>query len=112
MIRKINTEKHEYIFTCYVYDNSRSWGHDCILNRDGYQIGHNRIRYYNRTWESYQFQSVMMGLIYDLIEQEKQTALNDWKERTGRKRSTKKEKEKIYSESQQVQELINVYNQL
>lgn len=51
------------------YETSRSWGHKAHLYRvrtpeqDDLLIESEKIRYYNRTWESYQFQCVMQSVV-------------------------------------------------
>lgn len=46
-----------------VYSNSRAWGHEVRAIYHGNEIAKNRVRYYNRTWEAYQFQSAWGGLL-------------------------------------------------
>jgi hypothetical protein len=45
------------------YETRNSWGHKAWLYLDGNEIAFNRARYYNRTWESYKYQSVMQGAV-------------------------------------------------
>lgn len=51
------------------YRTSRSWGHKAHLYRvrtpeyNDELIESDKIRYYNRTWEAYEFQSIMYSLI-------------------------------------------------
>lgn len=44
--------------------------HKCTLFRDGREVISTSIHYLNRTWESYQYQSVMRKAVGILIEQE------------------------------------------
>ena len=44
---------------CETYETRYSWGHKAYLLRDGKQIDYKKITYYNRTWESYQFESIL-----------------------------------------------------
>ena len=46
-----------------VYSNSRAWGHEVKAFYHGREIAKNRIRYYNRTWERFEFESAWMGLV-------------------------------------------------
>lgn len=48
---------------CAVYDNRSGFVHECDIFYDGGQV-YAKCQYYNRTWESYDFQSV----IYKAIE--------------------------------------------
>lgn len=51
------------------YRTSRSWGHKAHLYRvrtpeqSDLHIESDKIRYYNRTWEAYEFQSIMYSLV-------------------------------------------------
>jgi hypothetical protein len=47
---------------CEYYETRYSWGHKAYLYRDGKQIDYKKIVYQNRTWESYQFQSILQCL--------------------------------------------------
>ena len=53
------------------YNKSRSnrsgFIHESVLYANGQKIGSYKIQYYNRTWEAYQYQSVMKNLVYNLI---------------------------------------------
>ena len=47
---------------CEYYETRYSWGHKGWLYRDGETIGYKKITYYNRTWECYQFESLLQCL--------------------------------------------------
>ena len=52
-------------FFCRSWSTSRSWGHEVEL-KDGYRtIGNARCTYYNRTWESFEYQTCMLKAISD-----------------------------------------------
>ena len=55
----------KYIFRCWYYETRNSWGHWCeVIDGDNYTtICKCRVRYYNRTWESYRFQSVALQAV-------------------------------------------------
>ena len=46
-----------------VYSNSRAWGHEVKAFYRGREIEKNRVRYYNRTWERYTFETAWSGLL-------------------------------------------------
>ena len=48
---------------CEVYSNSRNWGHRARLFKNGQEVKKVTITYYNRTWESFQFESVIKKLV-------------------------------------------------
>ncbi len=53
------------------YETSRSWGHKAHLylgrssSGDSNLILKEKVRYYNRTWESYKFESVLKNLYHE-----------------------------------------------
>ena len=54
----------KYIFKCWSYETRTSWGHWCEVLDDNYNtICKCRIRYYNRTWEVYRYQTVALKAI-------------------------------------------------
>ena len=54
----------KYVFRCWYYETRTSWGHWCEVLDDNYNtICKCRIRYYNRTWEAYTFQSVILQAV-------------------------------------------------
>jgi hypothetical protein len=48
---------------CHVYETRSTWGHIAKLMVNGLEVDRCKIRYHNRTWESFEFESV----IYDLL---------------------------------------------
>jgi len=49
--------------TCWTYETRYSWGHKADLYVDGQQVAHDKIVYYNRTWEAYTYQSILQSII-------------------------------------------------
>lgn len=70
------------------WETSRAWGHKSELYANGNFIAETKVRYYNRTWESYRFRSCMQKLVGDLIEDRERTYLRIYKENNGIKRLT------------------------
>lgn len=51
-------------FACEYYETRNSWGHKGRVLYNNHDIGVTyKIRYYNRTWECYRFQSLLEHLI-------------------------------------------------
>ncbi len=48
---------------CEVYDNGRHWGHRAKLFKNGVEKAKATITYDNRTWERFQFESVIRKVI-------------------------------------------------
>ena len=73
IIRKINDDVSIALES---YSNSRAWGHIARCIYRGREIEQARVRYQNRTWERYQFESVMCGLV-DKLDKTKAIPLAD-----------------------------------
>lgn len=72
-----NKEINGVYFTlvCESWQNKNSWGHKVSLYRNySFLVGSAKIRYYNRTWEEYQYQCTIKSVIYNAIEEIKAAA--------------------------------------
>ena len=54
--------------------------------------------YINRTWEYFEYQSVIRKLYYIISNEFKEKAVNEWKAEKGKKRISAAEREKIYKD--------------
>ena len=87
--KEINGVK--FTLVCESWSTRNSWGHEVTLYRNDYEkIGRAKIRYYNRTWESYQYQSAIKSVIYEAIAKIKAAAKIAFKELHHYKVLTKK----------------------
>lgn len=65
----------KFTFVCESWRTPNSWGHEVTFYKnDTFEVGRVKIRYYNRTWECYQFQSAIKSVIYNAIEEIKAAA--------------------------------------
>lgn len=65
--KEINGVK--FTLVCEYWNTRNSWGHEVTLYKnDTFKVGRAKIRYYNRTWESYLFQSAIKNVIIDVLE--------------------------------------------
>lgn len=67
-----NVDNYEFNFKCNYYEVSGSrqaslWGHEVELWLDSNILMTNKISYYNRTWETFQFQSCMQNAVYNYM---------------------------------------------
>ncbi len=89
------------------WSTSRSWGHKSELYIDGNFVEEGKVRYYNRTWESYQFRTCMQNLIWGLIERTEKKFLDQYKKDNDIKRLTASRKEEaLKSEGEGIQKVI------
>lgn len=52
-------KKGNFIFKCKTTLRRDGFNHNCRVFRDGYLVTTKQCRYYNRTWESFDFESVL-----------------------------------------------------
>ncbi len=87
--KEINGVK--FTFVCESWNTRNSWGYMVTLYKnDSIKIGRAKIRYYNRTWESYQYQSAIKNVIIDAIVEIKAAAKIAFKAQHNYKILTKK----------------------
>lgn len=78
--------KHEdYTFVCNYWETSRAWGHEVHLIKGLHEVSKARVRYYNRTWEKYTFQSAMFEAVENYKRDEQERYLNNYKYKHGLK---------------------------
>lgn len=86
----LTIHKHnEYEFVCWWWETGNAWGHEVRLVKTGKaggcELGKARVRYYNRTWEKYTFQSAMFSALADYKKSELAKFLEDYKYNNGLK---------------------------
>ena len=91
------------------YSNSQSWGHTAVVFKDDYELSKSKIRYYNRTWERYTYQSVILDALYVAIKERESRLIADYKAQTKASRITKHKKEEIIECDKEIIELRDVY---
>ena len=60
MHKQITTD---FYIVCQSFSNYRSWGHIATDYYKGSMVGTKKVNYQNRTWERYQYQTVMLCLV-------------------------------------------------
>jgi hypothetical protein len=53
----------EYLVVCENQGTRYGFRHIAVLLHNGNEIDRHKVSYYNRTWERYEFETVMKGLI-------------------------------------------------
>ena len=84
-----------YQFVNEGYSNSNGWGHITTIIRNGYDYEPHKVRYYNRTWESYTFQTCMSGAVETIKERELDCYITNYKLANDIERLKKGEKERL-----------------
>lgn len=85
--------KGEFSIIAETYNTRFSWGHKATLLHDGREIAKAKIRYYNRTWEKYTYQSVCFAVINTAIDNRTKHLYNNFRDRYQRTRLTKEMRE-------------------
>lgn len=87
--KEINGVK--FTLVCESWTDRTSWGHKVTLYRnDSVVVGTYKVRYYNRTWETYQYQSAIKGVISNVLDSITQELRNAFKTLHNYKVLTKK----------------------
>lgn len=95
-VKRITGKSFEFVNE--YYETSNSWGHKSTLLINGAEWESVKIRYYNRTWECYTYQSVMYKVLEAYKERKLKNFLDIYLYNTGKTRFGKGEKEKTIKE--------------
>lgn len=101
--RELNGNVYEFINDSF--SNSRNWGHKSRLYKNNQLVTDAKAIYLNRTWESYQYQSVMKSTVYNAIEAEMADILFKYKNDNGISRLKQEKKDELFSNSDIIIEL-------
>lgn len=104
-IKKYVRGKNEYEFVCEYWETSQAWGHKVTMLKNGVEYQTNRVRYYNRTWEMWTYQTAICGAIYKEIEEREKRLINDYKYNNGIKRLKADVKENLINADGIIKEL-------
>lgn len=86
----------EFKIVAYSYETSNSWGHKAeLIKNNDYTLNKYKIRYYNRTWECYQYQSVIKSVLNDYMTQLIDDYINDYKDTNNIKRLSAQLKQQL-----------------
>ncbi len=88
--RIINVNDNKYEFVCRSEKNYSGFKHIATLYINGECTSRSDRQYYNRTWEMYDFQSVMIDIVKGLIATVNEIYLEQFKTEKGYKRMTEK----------------------
>lgn len=101
----------EYNIVNETWETSRAWGHKSTLVAPWGEVESRKVKYINRTWESYKYQSCMSGLIDTILEDNLKSYITQYKEKNGISRLTSLQKDMIKAEWQEkeyTQELMEI----
>ena len=101
----------EYNIVNENWETSRAWGHKSTLVAPWGEVESHKVRYYNRTWERYTYESCMSGLINTILEDNLKSYITQYKEKNDIARLTSLQKDMIKAEWQEkeyIQELMEI----
>ena len=101
----------EYNIVNEYWETSRAWGHKSTLIAPWGEVESHKVRYYNRTWERYTYESCMSGLIETILEDNLKSYITQYKEKNDITRLTSLQKDMIKAEWQEkeyIQELMEI----
>ena len=101
----------EYNIVNETWETSRAWGHKSTLVAPWGEVESHKVRYYNRTWERYTYESCMSGLIETILEDNLKSYITQYKEKNDIARLTSLQKDMIKAEWQEkeyTQELMEI----
>lgn len=114
-IRKITVNGREYEFINSSRNTRSGFAHDTTLFIDGRYTEESSCHYINRTWERYTYQTVMRKCIDNMITEEYNRFIDNYKAEYNIKRMTaekRAEAEEVFYELSEIKELQKVYKLL
>lgn len=88
----------EYHIVNEYWEKRNAWGHKSTLLVNGRDIGEYSVKYYNRTWEMYTYQTCMSLLINSIISSRQDYYITQFKADNGIIRFKKGQKEEIIAQ--------------
>lgn len=106
----------EFKIVAYSYETSSSWGHKAeLIRNNNYTLNTYKIRYYNRTWEKYEYQSVIKSVLNDYIDYLIKDYINDYKTQNNITRLKSQQREELIRQAKMtplVEKLETFYKEL
>ena len=101
-IKKIKCKsENEYNIVNEYWETSHTWGHKSTLIAPWGEVESRKVKYINRTWERYTYESCMSGLIETILEDNLKSYITEYKEKNGISRLTSLQKDMIKAEWQE-----------
>lgn len=107
---------NDYAIVADTYENSHNWGHKAtLLDKYSNILAKHKITYYNRTWETYQYQSVVKALLNGYVSFLIDEYINNYKQANNIKRLSAKLREELTNQAKmttRIEELNTFYGEL
>lgn len=114
IITKTTSNGTRFEFVCESWSNSGAWGHKVKLYTGGNYapIVETKIRYYNRTWEEYQYQTCMHAAVDRVRHEREALLLSRYKEDHDIKRLTKARHVQVLEPDEYLNTLNELYKMI
>ena len=101
-IKKIKCKSgNEYNIVNEYWETSRAWGHKSTLIAPWGEVESRKVKYINRTWERYTYESCMSGLIDTILEDNLKSYITQYKEKNDITRLLADKKAEVIKEWEQ-----------
>lgn len=102
----------QYDIVCTYSSNRMGFKHHATLLINNYTLASTSCQYYNRTWESYTYQTAIFQVIDIAVTDEKQACKEQALRETGRPTLRTIEARKAYEKALEQSERLKEYNEL
>lgn len=107
----------EYNFKCQYYEVSGSnqaslWGHEVDFKIDYQTVSSAKCSYYNRTWETWEFQTCMLNALSNYMKSIENTIYDNGRQTYSVRNLSKDKKDKLLSENTSYQTLKKLYDMI
>lgn len=112
--RTVKVNEKNYTFINAYRSNRSGFVHECELHI-GSQVFYAKCQYYNRTWECYTYQTVMINALYNYSDYVKAHLKERFLNEKGKQRMSpalKEEFERLCMDNQQLKDIAAVRNEL
>ena len=102
---------NEYNIVNETWETSRAWGHKSTLIATWGEVESRKVKYINRTWERYTYESCMSGLLNSILENDLKDYITREKENKGITRLSKEiraELEQEWNNNSYTQDLMEI----
>lgn len=116
MSQLFKSKDNKFTIVAYTYSTQHNWGHKATLYSNTHELNTYKITYYNRTWETYQYQSVIKAVLSDYMEYLLNNYVDDYKADNNIKRLKSSIKQELIKQCKETntlyQELETFYKEL
>ena len=85
-------------FVNETWSNSNGWGHKTTVFKNAYEFEAHKVKYYNRTWEMYTYQSCMLNAVGTIYDDALYRFIENYKTKNDITRFKKGQKEQVIAE--------------